>query len=228
SMAESKAKICVVCTAFLLLVFIFFIVIIEVAKRPNTSPTEATFTKGAVAADNANCSEIGLNILKKGGTAVEAAIAALLCTGIMNPQSAGIGGGSIFTIMNSSGHVKIINSRETAPSNVDPDLLKSCPKDSSKAAGIKWIGVPGEIRGYELAHNLYKNLNWTDLFNETIELARNGFPIPPALGSYLPEIKETESLSAAVWTHDAIRPQHNNKVVFLNTKNVHLINVQIM
>ncbi|XP_032435238.1 glutathione hydrolase 5 proenzyme-like [Xiphophorus hellerii] len=112
----------------------------------------------------------------------------------MNPQSAGIGGGSFFTIMDSSGDVTIINSRETAPSSVKSDLLDSCPDKPSEANGSKWIGVPGEIRGYELAHKLYGKLNWTDLFNETIELARNGFPIPLVLGSYLPEIKETESL----------------------------------
>uniref|UniRef100_A0A3Q2VZA9 Gamma-glutamyltransferase 5a n=1 Tax=Haplochromis burtoni TaxID=8153 RepID=A0A3Q2VZA9_HAPBU len=83
--------------------------------------------KAAVAADSENCSEIGKDILRKNGSAVDAAIAALLCTSIMNPQCMGIGGGVIFTVMDSSGKVKIINSRETVPSNVTSDLLKSCP-----------------------------------------------------------------------------------------------------
>uniref|UniRef100_A0A3P9Q7V3 Gamma-glutamyltransferase 5a n=1 Tax=Poecilia reticulata TaxID=8081 RepID=A0A3P9Q7V3_POERE len=161
-------------------------------KRPNCP--EGTFEHAAVAADNVNCSKIATNILKKGGSAVDATIAALLCTSIMNPQSAGIGGGAIFTIMNSSGNVMIINSRETAPSSVDRTLLKSCPEKPSQANGSKWIGVPGEIRGYELAHKLYGKLNWTDLFNETIKLAREGFHIPPVLGSYIATINETKSL----------------------------------
>ncbi|XP_007557108.1 gamma-glutamyltransferase 5-like isoform X1 [Poecilia formosa] len=174
--------------ALLGLVIIFLTVIIYVATKSNCP--KGTFCKGAVAADNVNCSKIGLNILIQGGSAVDAAIAALLCTSIMNPQSAGIGGGAIFTIMDKSGKVTIINSRETAPSSVKPDLLKSCAEDN----GSKWIGVPGEIRGYELAHKLYGKLNWKDLFTTTIKLAREGFHIPLVLYSYLPEINETESL----------------------------------
>uniref|UniRef100_A0A668U1D4 Gamma-glutamyltransferase 5a n=1 Tax=Oreochromis aureus TaxID=47969 RepID=A0A668U1D4_OREAU len=111
------------------------------------------------------------DILQKGGSAVDAAIAALLCTSIINPQSAGIGGGSIFTIMDSSGKVTIINSRETVPRNVNPDLPKSCPNTTD---WNKWIGVPGEIRGYAEAHRLYGNLSWAELFQPAIDLARNG------------------------------------------------------
>uniref|UniRef100_A0A3B5LRK9 Gamma-glutamyltransferase 5a n=1 Tax=Xiphophorus couchianus TaxID=32473 RepID=A0A3B5LRK9_9TELE len=132
---------------------------------------------------SSNRCEFSRDILKGGGSAVDAAIAALLCTGIMNPQSAGVGGGAIFTVMDRSGKVKVINSRETAPSKVDPDLLKSCKNESIPRTGSKWIGVPGEIRGYELAHKLYGKLPWAALFQPTIKLAREGFPIPPVQGS---------------------------------------------
>uniref|UniRef100_A0A671XEK7 Gamma-glutamyltransferase 5a n=1 Tax=Sparus aurata TaxID=8175 RepID=A0A671XEK7_SPAAU len=128
------------------------------------------------------------DMLKRGGSAVDGAIAALLCTSIMNPQSMGIGGGSIFTVMNSSGNVKIINSRETVPSNFRSDLLQSCPKTFQMMAGSHWIGVPGEIRGYEKAHRMYGKLPWADLFQPTIKLAREGFPVPPVQGRYIPYI----------------------------------------
>uniref|UniRef100_I3JYI7 Gamma-glutamyltransferase 5a n=1 Tax=Oreochromis niloticus TaxID=8128 RepID=I3JYI7_ORENI len=123
---------------------------------------------------------LSLNILQRGGSAVDAAIAALLCTSIINPQCMGIGGGVIFTVMDSSGKVKIINSRETVPRNVNSDLLKLCPKTT------EWIGVPGEIRGYEAAHRLYGKLKWADLFQPTIKLAREGFPIPYYQGQHIP------------------------------------------
>uniref|UniRef100_A0A3B4F685 Gamma-glutamyltransferase 5-like n=1 Tax=Pundamilia nyererei TaxID=303518 RepID=A0A3B4F685_9CICH len=110
------------------------------------------------------------NILQKGGSAVDAAIAALLCTSIINPQCAGIGGGVIFTVMDSSGKVKIINSRETVPRNVNSDLLKLCRKTTEWTMECRWIGVPGEIRGYEAAHRLYGKLPWADLFQPTIKL----------------------------------------------------------
>ncbi|XP_023198857.1 glutathione hydrolase 5 proenzyme-like isoform X2 [Xiphophorus maculatus] len=184
-MARSKARV-YTCCALLVVVVIAIIVIITVTTRRRCA--DDTFSKAAVAADARKCSEIGRDMLRRGGSAVDGAIAALLCTGIMNPQSAGIGGGAIFTVMDRSGQVKIINSRETAPSKVDPDLLKSCPLNRS---GSKWIGVPGEIRGYELAHKLYGKLPWAALFQPTIKLAREGFPIPPVQGLFIPLINNS-------------------------------------
>ncbi|KAL3976168.1 mediator of RNA polymerase II transcription subunit 26 [Sarotherodon galilaeus] len=164
----------------------------ECVKDPSAN---CPFSKAAVAADSEKCSQIGRDILQKGGSAVDAAIAALLCTSIINPQSAGIGGGVIFTVMDSSGKVKIINSRETVPRNVNSDLLKSCPKTAESTMEWKqdssWIGVPGEIRGYEAAHQLYGKLPWADLFQPTIKLAREGFSIPYYQGQHIPRINNT-------------------------------------
>ncbi|XP_039884350.1 glutathione hydrolase 5 proenzyme-like, partial [Simochromis diagramma] len=162
---------------------------------PSRKDPDCTFSKAAVATDSGKCSEIGRDILQKGGSAVDAAIAALLCTSIINPQSAGIGGGVIFTVMDSSGKVKIITSRETVPKNVTSDLLKLCPNTTEWTVEWKqdsrWIGVPGEIRGYEAAHRLYGKLPWADLFQPTIKLAREGFPIPYYQGHYIPRINNT-------------------------------------
>ncbi|XP_036000466.1 glutathione hydrolase 5 proenzyme [Fundulus heteroclitus] len=197
-MARSKARV-YTCCALLLLLLIAIIVVIIFCTRP-TRRTESkcpngTFSKAAVAADTRKCSEIGRDILQRGGSAVDGAIAALLCTGIMNPQSAGIGGGSIFTVMDSSGNVKIINSRETAPSKVNPDLLNYCPKSFKLISGGIWIGVPGEIRGYEMAHKLYGKLPWADLFQPTIKLAREGFPIPLVQGLSIQSIDKNQTQS---------------------------------
>ncbi|XP_067459881.1 gamma-glutamyltransferase 5a [Thunnus thynnus] len=192
-MARSKAKV-YSCCALMLLCVVAIIVCIAVLVRRKCP--DGTFSSAAVAADSGKCSEIGRNILQKGGSAVDGAIAALLCTSVMNPQSMGIGGGSIFTVMDSSGKVKIINSRETVPGKFKSDLLKSCPKTFQLVSGPQWIGVPGEIRGYQEAHHLYGKLPWADLFKPTIQLARDGFPIPPIQGRYIPYIdtNQTQSL----------------------------------
>uniref|UniRef100_A0A3Q3AHZ1 Glutathione hydrolase n=1 Tax=Kryptolebias marmoratus TaxID=37003 RepID=A0A3Q3AHZ1_KRYMA len=142
---------------------------------------QGTYGKAAVAADSETCSEIGRDILQQGGSAVDAAIAALLCTSVINPQSSGIGGGNSLTIfIHFVGNVKIINSRETVPSKVTSGLLYAY---STKPFSFfllcnKWIGVPGEIRGYEAAHKLYGKLPWATLFQPTIKLAREGIKIP--------------------------------------------------
>ncbi|KAI4897913.1 hypothetical protein NFI96_023118, partial [Prochilodus magdalenae] len=125
------------------------------------------------------------DILKEGGSAVDAAIAALLCTSLVNPQSMGLGGGAIFTIMDKSGKVKVISSRETVPKNFRQDLLQQCPKNLQPSPGPEWIGVPGELRGYARAHQLYGKLPWARLFEPTIKLAQDGFPMPQYLAKIL-------------------------------------------
>ncbi|XP_036434065.1 glutathione hydrolase 5 proenzyme-like [Colossoma macropomum] len=169
-------KICIFFT-FSLLICICIAVVVTVL-RPY---------KAVVAADSKICSEVGRDILKEGGSAADAAIAALLCTSVVNPLSMGIGGGSIFTIMSKNGSVKIINSRETVPKAVKEDLLSDCP--CSETGGIVWMGVPGEIRGYERVHRLYGRLPWSRLFQPTIRLAREGVKMSKTVARYLHVIR---------------------------------------
>lgn len=187
-MAITKTR--AVCCALILL---FVVVVIVGIVYTRAKCPHGTFTKAAVAADSETCSQVGRDMLQRGGSAVDGAISALLCTSVINAQSMGIGGGSIFTVMDTSGKVKIINSRETVPKTFKPDLLKACPNDSSPMSGSEWIGVPGEIRGYEVAHKLYGKLPWATLFEPTIKLAREGFPIPPIQGEYLSMIANRTS-----------------------------------
>ncbi|KAM9734809.1 glutathione hydrolase 5 proenzyme [Menidia menidia] len=146
------------------------------------------FRRAAVAADSKLCSEIGKNILQQGGSAVDGAIAALLCTSVVNPQSMGIGGGSIVAVRNKTGNVTIYNFRETVPQSFKANLLNDCPTKFGLSTGSQWIGVPGELRGYEAIHKKYGRLPWNKLFEPTIKLAKGGFPMPDYLAAFLGNI----------------------------------------
>lgn len=79
---------------------------------------------GAVAADDRRCSRIGRNVLRRGGNAVDAAVAAALCLGVVSPASSGIGGGAFMLVRTKNGKVQAFDMRETAPSMADEVINK--------------------------------------------------------------------------------------------------------
>ncbi|NXR71258.1 GGT5 hydrolase, partial [Pycnonotus jocosus] len=179
--AMSTGKIC--CLVLLTLgVLTVAVTLVVVLTQPRCGAQQ--YLHGAVAADTESCSLIGRNILKSGGTAVDAAIAGLICTSVMNPQSSGLGGGVVFTIYNAStGAVEVINARETVPQMFPHDLLSGCRAGFS--IGPRWIGVPGELRGYEEAHRRHGRLPWKALFEPTIKLLSEPLVISPVLDKIL-------------------------------------------
>ncbi|XP_005288646.2 glutathione hydrolase 5 proenzyme isoform X1 [Chrysemys picta bellii] len=178
----SKRKIC--CLVLLVLgLLAIAVAVIVILGLPECAP--GSYLHAAVAADTEICSDVGRDILRRKGSAVDAAIAALVCTSVLNPQSMGLGGGVIFTIYNATtGEVVVINARETAPENINQDLLNQC-NGLPLQIGSQWIAVPGELRGYEEAHRRYGRLPWKWLFEPTIELLTHGIRMPTTLSNFL-------------------------------------------
>uniref|UniRef100_A0A1D5QQA3 Gamma-glutamyltransferase 5 n=1 Tax=Macaca mulatta TaxID=9544 RepID=A0A1D5QQA3_MACMU len=162
------------------------IVLAVVLSRHQAPCGPQAFAHAAVAADSKVCSDIGRAILQQQGSPVDATIAALVCTSVVNPQSMGLGGGVIFTIYNvTTGKVEVINARETVPAHHAPSLLDRCAQALPLGRGAQWIGVPGELRGYAEAHRRHGRLPWAQLFQPTIALLRGGHVVAPVLSQFL-------------------------------------------
>lgn len=151
------------------------------------------FKTAAVAADYKNCSERGAEILRDHhGNAVDAAIATALCVGVVNAHSAGIGGGGFMIIHDKkTAKTTAINFREVVSHHENAETMKDFLnlkkkwKERERKKNIagegEFIGVPGELRGFEMAWKKYGRLPWRKLFQPAIEIATNGFPANHAL-----------------------------------------------
>jgi len=144
---------------------------------------------GAVAAENKRCSDIGVHILEEGGNAVDAAISAVFCTGVVNMFSSGLGGGGLMTVRLPSispgglSEVYTIDFRETAPALANSSMFNNYP-ERSKYGGLA-VAVPGEVLGLEEAHRRWGKLSWEKLVLPSIELAR-GWKVDRELGRRIP------------------------------------------
>lgn len=146
----------------------------------STGPFFDIYMEGAVSSQSPNCSRVGKNILKANGSAVDAAIATMLCEGAYSPQSAGLGGGFFMLVYTKKDNVvSVIDARETAPASATSELYK---ETGSTLRGGLAVAVPGELRGYELAHKQYGRLNWSELFQPAIKFCREGITISSRLG----------------------------------------------
>ncbi|CAL8115600.1 unnamed protein product [Orchesella dallaii] len=134
------------------------------------------YTQAAIATDAPYCSDIGKNIFEKGGNVIDAAIAALLCVGLIQNQSMGLGGGFLAVFYNAtSKEAKTLNARDRAPLAATENMFEGNP--DAAARGPLSVAVPGELKGYwELwKEHGSRSITWKELFEPTIQLAENGF-----------------------------------------------------
>jgi gamma-glutamyltranspeptidase len=152
---------------------------------PTLDVFHVTSTKGAVATDSTPCSQIGANVLSLGGNAVDAAIAATLCLGVVSPASSGIGGGCFIVVHNhSTGVNDFIDAREVAPAAATPTMFEDEPQ-TAQDGGLA-VAVLAELRGLHLAYTKYSsgNLSWAQLIEPAAVLAENWY-ISNQVGWYI-------------------------------------------
>ena len=153
-------------------------------------------TKFAVAAANPLATDAGYQILKAGGSAIDAAIAVQMVLTLVEPQSSGIGGGA-FLLHSKGSTVEAFDGRETAPMAADENLFigpdgKPIPFYDGVVGG-RSVGTPGTVRMLEMAHRQHGKLPWAQLFAPAIQLAENGFRVSARLNTLLTNEKYLKS-----------------------------------
>ncbi len=142
-----------------------------------------------VASANPHASRAGIEILRAGGSAVDAAVAVQMVLSLVEPQSSGIGGGAFMLHHSEGGGIEAYDGREVAPAAVKSNLFldKDGAPESKRDVmpGGRSVGVPGVIAMLALAHREHGKLAWKDLFEPAIALAQNGFAVSPRLHSLI-------------------------------------------
>jgi gamma-glutamyltranspeptidase/glutathione hydrolase len=153
-----------------------------------TAPANTIAKRHMIVAAEPDASEAGREMLRAGGAAVDAAIAAQMVLTLVEPQSSGIGGGS-YLVVTDGAAVHAYDGRETAPSSARPDMFLDAqgrPRPSSEVIpGGLSVGVPGTVAVLAVAHKAHGRLPWARLFEPAIRLAEQGFVVQPRLARQL-------------------------------------------
>ena len=176
--------------------------------RPAPEPPSGVASKSLVVANRhmvvaaePAAAEAGREILRQGGSAVDAAIAAELVLGLVEPQSSGLGGGAFLVLWDAKTRaVKSFDGRETAPAAAKPDRFLQGGKPmtfrDAVHSGLS-VGVPGLVRMLQATHERSGKLPWAALFAPAIKLAEDGFPVSPRLSVLLHETRPEDFAPAA-------------------------------
>jgi gamma-glutamyltranspeptidase/glutathione hydrolase len=139
---------------------------------------------GVVASSSTIASEVGIEVLRNGGNAVDAAVATAFALAVTWPTAGNIGGGGFLVYYGADGLATTFDFREKAPLAATSDMYLDADgnvKDNSNHEGILAVGVPGTVAGLQLAHERLGSLKWKDLVEPAIRLASDGIPISWAL-----------------------------------------------
>ena len=156
---------------------------------PHTGRPPARADRGMVATPHALASGTGLDILRKGGSAVDAAIAANAVLCVAYPHMAGIGGDAFFLMHRPGGEVEAINASGPAAQAATIDhYAEQGFDDVIPQNGVHSVNtVPGAVDGWRLAHERYGKVAWSELFADAIRYARHGVPVSRSLGQWYPK-----------------------------------------
>ncbi len=141
---------------------------------------DAVGYNGAVVSSNKYASQVGIDILKNGGNAIDAAVGVGFALAVVHPGAGNIGGGGFMVIRTANGEVTTIDFREIAPNNAYRDMFLDEKKEviPGKSWSTSWAaGVPGSVAGFEMAHMKFGTMSWKKILRPSILLAKKGFEL---------------------------------------------------
>ena len=155
------------------------------------SRSEVIGQHGMVATSHPLATQIGIDVLKKGGTAIDAAIAANIALGLMEPTGSGIGG-DLFAIVWDAKEQKLfgLNASGPAPQSISLDYFKQQKLTKIPPFGPLPVTVPGAVDGWVKLHDKFGNQSFSSLFEPTIDYAKKGHPVTETIAYYLDRSKE--------------------------------------
>ncbi len=138
------------------------------------------YKNGMVVSAHPSASKVGLDILKKGGNAIDAAVAVQFALAVVYPSAGNIGGGGFMVYRSADGEVASLDFREKAPGKASRDMYLDAagnPVTAKSLYGHLAAGVPGSVDGMVQAHAKYGKLSWAEVVQPALDLARRGFPV---------------------------------------------------
>ena len=172
------------------LLIVGFSLLLHASVRGQTR--EVCSRDGVVVTASAPATAVGVEVLRRGGNAVDAAVAVGFALAVTHPQAGNIGGGGFMLVRLESGPADFIDFRETAPLASSRDMYLDSlgrPVENMSLLGTMASGVPGTVAGLYKAHELYGSLPWRELILPAVSLARDGFPVSERLASSLKELQ---------------------------------------
>lgn len=160
-------------------------------------------TQGMVVSSHALASQVGVDVMRSGGNAIDAAIATGLALAVVHPSAGNIGGGGFMLVMRTDGTVTSFDFREKAPLAAREDMFAGAGK-TNHHEGYKSVGVPGTIAGFALARDRFGTKSWRELSAPAVKLAEDGFVLSPALAGAISNLKadwQKSPASGKVFSH---------------------------
>ena len=181
-------------------------------ERPLIAQAERA-KNGMVASTHELASQVGVDIMKKGGNAVDAAVAVAVALAVVHPEAGNLGGGGYMLIRMADGRATAIDYKEMAPAAANPQMYKNAEE---QRIGYKASAVPGTVAGLALAHQKFGKLKWAEVLEPARLLAKNGFPASQRmeiiLALQVPIMKRFPE-TAKIFLHGAETPLKQGEIV---------------